>query len=349
MLKPRVKITFTRAEDPSVTFTFLKGFETSESYENLTDRCTITLPRKYQTMQGKELFSGTSPIFKRNDKVQIECGYYPNSKLVFTGYIASVSANIPVTIECEDSMFLLKKATFNIPSKTPLITKSKEGKYLKRPKVDIAALPDYTLEQLLNIIIPDDIPFITGGTVKINNFRASNATACEILGTLKEYYGLFSYFTGNTLYVGFASNAANTTEQELKFEDQVINSNDLQYKLAEEINIKVKCISINSSTNARIHVEEGPDEGELRTYNYMDQSESQLKELAKQRLKEDRYTGYFGTIETFLEPYTRHGDRVKLSSTKLPERDGVYLVKSVRRIVDVGIGGRQFLELGARV
>lgn len=349
MLRPRVKITFTKADNSAITFTFLKGFETSESYENLTDRCTLTVPRKFQTMEGKDLFAGSNPIFQRGDKVLIECGYYPNNREVFRGYIRSVQANIPITIELEDSMFLLKNTTFNIPAKVPLITKGKSGKYLKRPKVDVSSLPDYELKDLLNIIIPDEVEFTTGGEVTINNLRASNATACEILKKLNEVYGLFSYFIKDVLYVGFANNAGNTIEQELKFEQQVINSNDLNYKRAEDVLIKVKAISINSETNAKTEVEVGPDDGELRTYHYMDQSEAKLKEYAEARLKEVVYTGYYGTIETFLEPHLRHGDRVKLTSVKLPERNGVYLVKSVRRIVDVSRGGRQFLELGVKV
>lgn len=349
MLKPRVKITFTSTSNPSNVFTFLKGFETNESYEMLTDKCTIVLPRKYQTMQGQDLFSGLNPIFKRGDKFVIESGYFPNIRTNFTGYIRAVNVNLPITIECEDSMYLLKTTTFNIPAKVPLITKSKKGKYLKRPKVDISALPDYELEDLLNIIIPDDIEFTTGGKVTINNLRVSNATACEILEKLKEFYGLFSYFVGTKLYVGFAANAADTIEQELKFEDQVINQNDLYYKQAEEINIKVKCIGVNSTTNQRTEVEVGPDEGELRTYHYMNLGKEKLTELANERLKEVRYTGYFGVLETFLEPNLRPGDRVKLTSVKLPERNGTYLVKSVRRVVDVDMGGRQFLELGVKV
>ena len=45
----------------------------------------------------------------------------------------------------------------------------------------------------------------------------------------------------------------------------------------------------------------------------------------------------------------KHGDRVKLTSVKLPERDGAFLVKKVKRIYIVDNGNHQVLTLGAKV
>lgn len=348
MLRPRVKITFTKSDNSTVTYSYLKGFETSESYENLTDTCTITLPKKDRTMNGKELFAGSNPIFKRGDKVKIECGYFPNSRTVFEGYIKSVSANVPLTIECEDGMFLLKQLTFNIPAKIPLITMSKRGEFLKRPKVDTTQIPSLTLQQLLDLIIPDDIPFTIVDNINLGKFRIVNATPAMILAKIRETHGLFSYFVGSTLYVGFASNALNTAEAEFKMEEQVINSNQLSYKQAEEVSIKVRCTSMND-LNVKTTVEVGADDGEQRDYHYYNLTETELKEIANKRLNEERYTGFFGEMETLLEPYVKHGDRAKITSKKLPERNGVYLIKGVRRLIDVEIGGRQYLQLGVKV
>lgn len=349
MLRPRVKITFTSTRNPAVTFSFLKGFATNEGYENLTDTCTITLARKYQTMQGVDLFAGSNPVFRRGDTVKIEAGYYPKSRVVFEGYIRSVSANIPLVIECEDGMFLLKKDTFNIPAKVPLITTSKRGKYLKRPKINTSLLPTYKLNELLDIIIPDDIEFEVVDNVTISHFRCSNATPANILSKLKSDYGLFSYFVGPKLYVGFASNALNSTEAEFVMEEQVINSNQLEYRQADEVSIKVRATSINSSTNERTEVVVGPEDGEQRDYHYIDLSKDELTEIATKKLNEERYTGFYGELETFLEPYLKHGDRAKITSKKLPERNGVYLVKAVKRSVDVEVGGRQILRLGVKI
>lgn len=348
MLRPRVKITFTKADDSAITFTFLKGFETQESYENLTDKATIIVARKFQTMEGKELFAGPNPIFKRNDKVKIECGYFPNNRTVFEGFIDSVNANIPIEINCQDYMYLLKKYTFNIPDKIPLITVSKRGKFLKRPKVDTTRIKSITLKELLDIIIPDEIEYTIVDNIKLGKFRITNATPAMILEKLRETHGLFSYFVGTTLNVGFASNALDTREAEFIMEEVVINSNDLYYRQAAEVLIKVRATSMDDN-NVKISVEVGDDDGEQRDYHYYNVTQDTLKDLATKRLEEEKYTGFFGTLETFLEPYLRPGDRAKIVSKKLPERNGTYLVTDVNRSVDVNIGGRQKLGLGIKV
>lgn len=349
MLRPRLNITFITEENVSVEFRFCKGFEIDESYEGLTGRCSITLSYEFFGQAGsRNLFAGEKPIFKRGDRVIIKAGYYPKIVTVFDGYIANVNANLPIEIQCEDAMFLLKKYTFNIPSKVPLITKSKNGKFLKRPKVDTSKIANISLNELLDIIIPDDIDFVVVDDIKLGKFRCSNATPAMILDKIKEQYGLYSYFVDDVLYVGFASNALETTEFILDMEEVVINSNDLFYKRSEDIQIKVRATSMNDQ-NVKTTIETGNPEGEQRDYHYYNLTLSQLDEIAKKRLSEAKYTGFFGTLETFFYPYVRHGDIVTIKSRRLPERDGTYIVKSVKRIIDVRMGGRQFLELGAKI
>ena len=45
----------------------------------------------------------------------------------------------------------------------------------------------------------------------------------------------------------------------------------------------------------------------------------------------------------------KHGDRIKLTSVKLPERDGTYLIKKVKRVYSVDSGNHQIFTLGAKV
>lgn len=101
--------------------------------------------------------------------------------------------------------------------------------------------------------------------------------------------------------------------------------------------------------NERLEAESGDEDGEQRTYHYYGLTQAELQKQADKLVGEEKYTGYHGTIETFLEPYLRHGDRVNLQSKKLPERDGTYLIKSAKRLISKDKGGRQLLELGAKV
>ena len=348
MLQPRAKITFTRDDGAYQEFMVFNNINITKTYEMLTNRCSVVFPKKYQD-RFKDYFAGATPIFKRGDKIIIESGYYPNLSKDFEGYITDVNTNVPIEVICEDTMYLLKKHTFNIPATVPLITTGVSGQYLKRPKVNTTALKKIQLKELLNIIIPDSIELDTDIIdIDLGKVIFNRMTPCEILQVLKERYGLFSYFIDTRLYVGFQSNALTTNEYQYKMERQVLNSNNLFYKRAEDIPIKVVCISI-SPTNVQTVKEAGDEGGEVRTYHYYNVSDEALTQYANERLNEVRYTGFHGNIVTFLEPKIQHGDRANITSTKIPELNGVYLVKSVN--IDIGVrgGARQIIELGQKV
>lgn len=343
MLRPRCNITFTKKDGTEIAFNFCNAFEISESYENLTDTAKIIVPQKLD-LEGVNLFAGANPVFIRGDKVKIEAGYYPNSQLLFSGYINKIHAKIPIEIECEDEMFLLKQYTVNYPSKVGLITRSKRGKLLKHPKV----IPfNVKLDELLDYMLPDT-PYKAIDNIDLGSFRAKNATPAQVLDKLKSEYGLFSYFVNGTLQVGFANDASNTNEADIQMEQAVINADDLEYRTADQVKIKVKAISMMPD-NSKIEVEVGDPDGDQRTIHKYNLNEADLKKVAEKWLKEYKYTGFVGDLLTFGEPYLTHGDRVKITSKKLPERDGTYLVKGVKRSFTVSGGYRQSLTLGVKI
>ena len=350
MLRLKVKITFTKSNRDTYEFNSVTECETEESYENLTDTFKITFPRNVK-LDNRELFNGIAPIFERGDMVKVELGYYPTLRTVFEGWVSEIGAKIPVKITCEDDMWLLKNTSVTYPSKENLnvtYISKKNGKPLVRPKV---ISPNITLRQLLDNILPADIeyaePLID---VNIGQFRVSNASVSAVLDELKSKYGLYSYFRDGLLYVGLPSNAADTVTQEFEFERTIIDDSELEYQLAKDISVKVvaKLIGLNNTFE---EVTVGDTDGAQRTfYLYWDGigTKPNLKEFANLKLDESKYDGYKGSFETFGEPYVRHGDIVKLTSKKLPERDGNYLVTSVKRTFGMG-GYRQIIEVGAKV
>jgi hypothetical protein len=353
MLRPKFYITITKESGDSIEFNFCNQFETNEGYEFLTDTASVIVPRKL-SQNGLPLFTGADPIFKRKDRITIEAGYFPNRVTVFEGFISHVSANIPVRLECEDNMFLFKQFRVTYPKTFVTRTRSKKGRLLKHPKI---ISENITLKQLIDYIfnegeyndLLDGITYEVLDDIKLGQFRASNATPAQVFEKLRDLYGLFIYFVGSKLYLGFASNAANTQEKEYIMERVCINSNELEYQRSEDITIRVKCISILPD-NTRVEAEAGDPDGEQRTYHYYNiTSEADLKKIAEKRVGEYKYTGFRGYFETFGQPLLRHGDRLKMVSTKLPERNGVYLVKSVKRMGSVNGGYRQVFELGQKL
>lgn len=338
-----------------IDFDFVHSIEIETSYENLTDTCKITIPKKL-TFEGADLFNGKNPIFQRGDSIEVSIGYVPNLTTVFTGYIKNVGSNTPTVLECEDEMYLLKQWTINYPKKIDLITKSKKGKLLIHPK----EVPfTVKLKELLDYCLSDhDIEFDVIDNIDLGQRRFVNMTPAGVLDKLKSEYGLYSYFKNKTdasgnvtriLHVGFANDASETFEAEFKMEQVVINSDTLEWQRAEDVRIQCSAISMFPDNTKSDPIIVGDSDGNQITIHKYNMNESALRFAAEQWIKENKYTGYRGEVETFGEPIMRHGDRAKITSTKLPERDGTFLIKKVKRVYSVDAGNHQFLTLGAKV
>ena len=357
-------ITITSAgTNRKIDFTFVHSIEIETSYEDLTDTCKIVIPKKL-TFEGADLFNGKNPIFQRGDSIEVSIGYVPNLTTVFTGYIKNVGSNTPTVLECEDEMYLLKQWTINYPKKQDLITKSKKGKLLIHPK----EVPfTVKLKELLDYCLSDhDIEFDVIDNIDLGQRRFVNMTPAGVLDKLKSEYCLFSYFKDKTengevvidkktnkpvriLHVGFANDAAVTFEAEFKMEQVVINSDTLEWQRAEDVRIQCVAISMFPNNTKSDPIMVGDSDGNQITIHKYNMSATALKFAAEQWIKENKYTGYRGEVETFGEPIMRHGDRAKITSTKLPERDGTFLIKKVKRVYSVDAGNHQFLTLGAKV
>lgn len=352
MLRPKSYITITSPTD-EVVFDFVHRMEINKSFEHLTDTAEITLPRKL-TQSGKNVFAGANPIFKRGDKIKIEAGYLPNRETIFEGFIKQVSAKIPVHILCEDYMYLMKQYKVTYPTTVTYSYFSKSGKPLKHPKpisdkINLSDLLDYifyfgNLNDLL-----DGIDYKIVSDIDLGMLRYSNITPAQILDDLRDRAGLYSYFVNKTLHVGFAFDALRTNEATFPMEEVCINSNDLDYQNAEDVRVKIKCISMLEN-NTKLEAEAGDTDGEQRTIHlYNVTNEADLKKQCEDWVKQHKYTGFKGYFETFGEPHMESGDRAVITSNVLPERNGTYLIKSNRIVFGVTEGYKQSLELAYKL
>lgn len=351
MLKAISKITITPEGKEPFELNFINEVTVRTSYDKMTDTAKVMFPRNIN-YEGENVFVGKKAIFKRKDKIKIELGYDPKYRTVFEGYITKVGASNPIAIECEDEMFVLKNTNITYPEKTGTITTGKNGKLLKKP---IVTSDPITLKQLLDYMLPDGITYKiivnnASGTsivsdVNLGNFRATKVSVTEILDTLKSEYGLYSYFRDGVLFVGLPANSAKSNTEEFAFEETIINANELDYQQADDLNLKIVAISMNSD-NTKKQIEVGDTDGSQRTYYTYNASDADLKVFANSKLREVKYTGYSGSIYTFGEPFVRHGDIAKITSEKYPEQDGYYSIVGVEYTMSVSGGYRQNIDLG---
>lgn len=320
-LNSRISI-YVQNGDP-IVLDFVNEIEIESSWKNLTDTATITIPKKI-IKDGESIFAGSNALIKKGDGITIELGYYPNLKTYFTGWITKVENDSPVVIHCDDDMYLLKQKS---------ITKSWKSVDLDTLVSGITSGSGYFIEYQT----PD---------ADLGSFRITNATGCQVLQEIKKTYLLDAFFIDEKLFVGLQYVPEKSTQHELTFEKNIIE-HGLEYQNADDTKIKLKVVSMLPN-NKKYEIEVGDGDGETRTaYFYNITSQSELKKIGERELPKFKFTGYRGEFTTFGEPQLKHGDTVKLTSLKFPERDGEYFIDTVKTTFGQS-GFRQNVEMGRK-
>lgn len=318
-------------------FTFVNSIEITSSWENLTDTAIIKMPKKIRLKATNEeinaVISGDDAFWKRGDIAEINLGYDANLKRRFIGTVARVFPKVPIEFHCEDDMYHLKSFTVE-----------KYSSRKARPTQSHVTIK----EVLTDIKCP--IPF-TAEDITIGDFTISRTTIAEVLEYFKKTFGLSSYIREDgSLYVGFAytPNISLEALPVFKFNNNIIDGDNLEYYLEDDVKIKCRAINIKSDNSKHEEVFGDPN-GEERTLYFYNVKNDQLAKLADEKLKLLRYTGFRGDFKTFLEPMVRHGQAIRLVDDYFPDRNGVYLVKKVVTSLGVSEGGRQRITIDRKV
>lgn len=266
------------------------------SWKNLTDTAEITLPRNIRDFDKMKI----SEVFKRGDKVIVHLGFNGVLTEEFRGYIISASADIPVLIKCQNEMWNLKKQAVNI---------SMNNCYL--PKLIQAIAPGYEYSV---------------SEYNIGSVRFAKTTAAAVMQKLRDDFGIYCFFRGNTLCAGKVySGDAVTRNVNL----ERIVSNNLTYKTKDEKSIKLTATSTLVGGD-KITVELGEKDGEPRDFSYFNiQNKTDLKAIAQKDYDKIMADGFEGDIEVFGNQEIRHGDKLNISSIIYPDRQGLYYADTV--------------------
>ena len=318
-----------------------------------------------------------TPLLMRGDKVTMDFGYRYfkdgreilettedkiNDTHLFEGYISEVTSKKPVEFKVEDNFWKLKQ----LPA--PIKTFSKTD----------------TLEDIVTYLLKGT-GFTVNSMTKttLGDLRVGNETVAEVLGRLRKTFHFESYFRGNELRCGsiiYIPSEAKT--HTFEFQNNII-SDDLQYKRKDDLVLsivasnkieeetgettkdgkpktkynRIECLVTmrNGSDTPTVFIKKKGEDyppntgGERMTMPYpFANTVDELAELATEEIKKYYYTGFKGKFTTFGIPYVRMGDNVKLIDKLLPERDGLYKVRSVE--YSAGVGGiRQIVQLDYKI
>lgn len=326
-MKLLITIMFTLACEITVgnyRFRQVNSIEIKTSWRELGDTAIIKLPN---------LKDKLDKVFVEGDQVSITLGYLDKySGQEFVGFVDVIKPNIPFELHCEDHTYYLKRT--NLKKAWRAVTLKELIQFI----VDETNAAHGT-----SITLHPDIP-----VVNFEKFRLNNVTGYTAMTKLKEEYGLTAYFRGEQLYVGLAYKEA-IGEVGYRMDWNVIG-NDLTYRRADQVKIKLKAIGITKD-NKQVPVPVGDEEGEERTlFFYGITNEAKLKELGEEELKKLKYEGFEGSLKTFLIPFAKHGMNARIEDPQYNEgRSGIYRIDSVTTTFNTSDGAKREVELGIRL
>ena len=320
MLQLTSEITIESHTGKKWRFNALNNCTVVQDVATLTDTCELLLPKKVD-WEGAENFKLPT---KRGDKITVKLGYNGILKTRFIGFIRTIDSKNPIKISCEDGMFLLKT-----------IEVKKKG-YAK-----------VTLKQLItDLLSGTGINFqLIDNDILLGPYRITKNTVAEELNEIKNEFGLRAYFRTvdgvSKLYVGFTYPFDNRKRESFVFGKNLI-SEDFVYRIADDVKIKVKAISIDAK-NKRIEFTTGDKDGELFTVYKYNVTNAELKVFAESEMQRFKTTGFKGSFETFGEPFLSKCDIAYIEASD--GNKGSFLIKKIE--VNFGMNGyRQKIEIG---
>lgn len=367
-----------------INIQYVSQLDSSSSWDSLTDTCTITLPKKI-TWEGKRpLVRDTSrentdekPIFERGDEVTVKLGYdrEEHMHIAFQGYITDIIPDSPLVLKCQDRMwYLYKKIHINMADFNAAM---KDKAYTLKNYVEVFnqlvfqrfnRLNETLKKQKLNPIKATGEEALISEGVHAEQFKLGKLSflgrsnrsnhAALFLTTLKERFGIYSWYEGDTLRIDVGDRYQGTFAKKYIFNFQkniinhqltFINETDepLHVLLTNTLPIdKAKDAKAGSYPNGLTATTQNLElAGTIhRQYGYKALQSSELENIAKQIYTTQRYTGFKGSFTTFGQYPVKHGDIAILEDGRHPERNGSFLIKSVRSTFGTQ-GYRQDIEL----
>ncbi len=334
-----------------LTLDFVHEVRINSSWRDLTDTCTIQLPRNLRVRDPQtNSFVNLEDVVRVGDPVRVTYGYGPRVdnkplRTEFEGYVTEIKPGPPVEIACQDEMYFLKKVS--LPSKSwAQVTTAEVAKYVRDAS-------KRTFE----------VQLLGSEPVNLGKFSINKETGAKVFGRLRDEYQLHCFFRNKKLIIGdpYQARAADRPPRhQLKFGQNII-SNDLQYLQAADVQVQVQADSLLTNTKRtrdKITVllppnaatDDDAPSGEVRRYKFVNLTAAQLRARAEAILARLKYTGYTGTVTTFGTPAIEHGDEVHLDDTgsAYPKGGATFSVDKVEKTFGTN-GSRRVVTLGPRI
>lgn len=319
----------------------LHSYEAKKSVHQLVQTCKLELPLSLlfrnadsQQMERVKLIDK----IKEGDKITIWLGYNDKNVKEFEGYIKRINQKMPLELECEDEMYLLRRIRLNKNFK----------------KAQVKEVLQYIVDELK---AQEGIQFYLQDADKtpvmevFNFWMKDGCTGIQALQALENCTLMGSYLTEidgrKTLYCGLLYGLQRNTVKYV-FTRNTISLDDLKYNQAGDRTFKVEVRHVTNAGKV-IKYEFGDNKGEIKKVELQggEWTADSIKTYAIGVLKGLQSGGYKGKFTTFLIPNVMPGDIGICSDPQFAGRSGNYYISSVT--TTFGSGARRIPEIEIRL
>jgi len=282
-----------------------------ESVKDLGNKATITLPRNYGKLDGQSLLD----LLKTGDRVKIWLGYDGQLNQEFSGYLQEIESEAPLVLHVDDEFYLLKRNTLNKTWKSGV-----------------------TLKQILQYVAPGYT--INCPDVSIGSYQIPGVSSYRVLLAICEQYGFYSWISGKTFNCFWSYNISGSLTGNFStytFFTPTVKKSNLKYHRAEYVKLRVR-VSSRQRNGKILKYETGREEKESMLKSVVlpaGMSMDFIKKVAEQNYKQSCFDGFSGSITGFGIPITRAGDTLRLVNSEEKDKEGNYLIESVKITYDV--------------
>jgi hypothetical protein len=331
MLKLNCNIKISGKDNKDISFDYVNQIEVKTSCKNLTDTATVKVPKK---MQWKE--KPLTDFIERGNEISIHAGYDDDVKMLFKGYLTSIENNYPMTLKCENEMWLFKKITVPAEKIEKFDFKTYIEKYGK-VKVNVA----------------ENLSF---GSMDIKE-EMSLSQALDLI--MQTYPYVLGYFQDGEFWAILNTDQWNKASKPTVFSpSRNIISDNLKYTRADDVKIGIKAVSILQN-NSRLEAyspsqafanKKIKDGWEQRQFFCPEcKTQTELQSYADKMAAEFVTDSMSGSFTAFGTPFVRKGEAVELRDADRKERDGKrFIIDAVDYSFGAG-GFRQIITLGQSI
>lgn len=319
--------------------TFFNEVEVRSSWKDMTGNATIKIPKNVKVKGADLSVKPIKDVIKVGQPVVIQLGYNKRLKTYFKGYVKHVKPGIPIEIECEDDMWVMKRR--------PVTRKIYNG----------------SLKQMLGELLPNvecDVfdTKLQKGYACIND---AQGTVADVLQKVKQTFGLTPFFrlvpdstaadgAKVVLNVGKPYSGSDVLKEKpvvYRLHENT-KGDSLKYVYAEDNPIQIK--GIVTVADGKDLVEEYPKnlfEASVKTRHFFNIDRETLKTLVKAEWARANIDRYDGSIQAFGEPFIRHGVVCRIVDDVYEKRDAMYFVDAVNTKVTLSGGFENDVVMGS--